>query len=66
VRAANIEGNKNSHWFRNYGLLKKLSSDNNVKFNVDKDRLTMGYFDNLDNESLNKSKINLKNRKKSL
>jgi hypothetical protein len=29
-----------------------------------KDRLTMGYFDNLNNEFLNKYKINLKNEKK--
>jgi hypothetical protein len=29
-----------------------------------RDKLTMGYFDNLDNGSLNKYKKNLKNRKK--
>jgi hypothetical protein len=31
-----------------------------------RDQLTMGYFDNLDNESLNKYKKNLKNGKKKL
>jgi hypothetical protein len=31
-----------------------------------RDRLTMGYFDNLDNQPLNKYKINLKNEKKKL
>jgi hypothetical protein len=37
---------------------------NNGKIYKSEDPLAMSYFDNLDNESLNKYKKNLKNRKK--
>jgi hypothetical protein len=43
--------------------MTSLYATKNVSYKR-RDRLTMGYFDNLDNESLNKSKKNLKNGKK--
>jgi hypothetical protein len=45
-------------------IFSKISKVKQPNYIMSGDPLTMGYFDNLDNEPLNKYKKNLKNKKK--